>query len=652
MDGETPLVLMAVERMGWCFNNISRAVQKELSPHYRFKVMPTARIASETCDVLVCFWWDHTLRIRANVHCSAVVTCLYDCLSWHINPDSSAQFRLVLKNTDILACCNEEILAEVKERYGAEVPETCLIEDGVDTTLFRAMPLPPTLSIGWTGNSSRHTPGGPEDLKGLGMVRTAASDHAGIELKLLDAACGGSWTLEEMPNFYSQVSAVVIASAYEGTPNPLLEGMACGRPAISTRVGLASKVIREGENGWLVDRNVAALASAMKSLKGLGRMDLERMSRNARATAQQWSWEKKAKAWLDCLQRARGAAARRGKGIVAPNGARYVAPVVVQEGGKAPTKLEPRNPPRVLLISDVPGWAFHTNMCDLAHYLRGRFEFEHWFVADFLQGTPPPNMADFDVVFCVYHRWNIDHLLPWEKTVGSLRARWFKPETPGPVTPDDVALVNQFRAFHVVTRESFLELEKAKCPNAVYLTNPVNMDRFPSMTEIKDRVVASWNGNAKHFSAGGIDVKAFWSMIVPACAAADVPLAYAEYNTKRLRMDQMPEFYMEGNVALCMSLYEGASNSMMEAMACGQALISTDVGNVSEMRESQLKELGDTGIVLVERNIEALVAALETLKANPGRVREMGRLNREEIRLRWSWSAWADRYEAFLRKGL
>jgi glycosyltransferase involved in cell wall biosynthesis len=201
-----------------------------------------------------------------------------------------------------------------------------------------------------------------------------------------------------------------------------------------------------------------------------------------------------------------------------------------------------------------------------------------------------------------------------------------------------------------VTRESYEEFHPL-CPNVVYLTNPVNMDRFP-VAENPRHAVASWNGNARHGNKANPDVKGFKSIVQPACQLAGVKLVYAEYNTCRISPAEMPSFYRKGSVALCASAYEGASNSVMEAMAAGQAVISTPVGNIVEMRESQLKHLGDTGIVLVDRTPEAFAAALRGLAAKPERMAEMGQINRVEIAARWSWGVWAERYEKFLRMAL
>lgn len=306
--------------------------------------------------------------------------------------------------------------------------------------------------------------------------------------------------------------------------------------------------------------------------------------------------------------------------------------------------------PRVLLLSDVRGWAFDVNLRDMAEYLSDRFDFSYWYVID---EQPLPPASTYDAVYVPYHRWNVvvNGDVPRGRGLGSLRSWWFTAEQPGPPGDADVALVNSFRGFHVVTQHNYNEIA-TRCPQLRYLTNPVNMRRVGTATQVRGTIVASWNGNARHSHAGGADVKGFWSIVEPACVQAGVPLVYAEYNTRRVAPEAMPAFYRQGNVAICASLYEGASNSIMEAMAAGQALISTDVGNVREMQESQLRHLGATGIIIVPRSATAIVEALTELRRTPARITEMGRCNRREIRERWSWTVWADRYASFLREAL
>lgn len=303
---------------------------------------------------------------------------------------------------------------------------------------------------------------------------------------------------------------------------------------------------------------------------------------------------------------------------------------------------------KILLMADVRNWAFHQNLADMARYLDEDHDFSLAFVEDLQrEGKQAIDLGDHDHVYVPYMRWREALTLDLSRVFGSLRCEWFTPETPGPPTIDDVVRVNSCRAFHVVTRKNYDELAP-QCPRLHYLTNPVDMDRFPSPTQV-DKVVVAWAGNARHINAAGLDVKGFQKLVRPAARRARVPVVEAEYHTSRRHPREMPAFYHQASVAVYPSLYEGASSGLMEAMASGLAIIATDVGNHRELQESQIEHLGDTGIFLVERDVDAIAAELARLKEDPARLRTMGRLNRAEIRARWSWHVWAERYREYFR---
>jgi len=68
----------------------------------------------------------------------------------------------------------------------------------------------------------------------------------------------------------------------EGLPNVLLEGMACGKPVIATRVGGVPELVRDNENGYLVPpEDVTALQTALTRALS-DRENLRRMSAAAR----------------------------------------------------------------------------------------------------------------------------------------------------------------------------------------------------------------------------------------------------------------------------------------------------------------------------------------------------------------------------------
>jgi glycosyltransferase involved in cell wall biosynthesis len=64
----------------------------------------------------------------------------------------------------------------------------------------------------------------------------------------------------------------VMNSLSEGGPRVLLEALACGIPVISTRVGIAPDVIRDGENGVFTDGTFADVSRAIELVLGMPSM--------------------------------------------------------------------------------------------------------------------------------------------------------------------------------------------------------------------------------------------------------------------------------------------------------------------------------------------------------------------------------------------
>jgi glycosyltransferase involved in cell wall biosynthesis len=74
---------------------------------------------------------------------------------------------------------------------------------------------------------------------------------------------------EEIGRLYGALDAYVVPSRQEGGPKGVLEAMASGVPVVSTRVGQAAELVRDGENGWLVDvDDDEALAKRLTAVVG------------------------------------------------------------------------------------------------------------------------------------------------------------------------------------------------------------------------------------------------------------------------------------------------------------------------------------------------------------------------------------------------
>jgi glycosyltransferase involved in cell wall biosynthesis len=72
---------------------------------------------------------------------------------------------------------------------------------------------------------------------------------------------------EDVARFYSAFDAFVLPSANEGTPVTAIEALAAGRPVVATRVGGVPDVVRDGEDGYLVEAgDVDGLAERLAAL--------------------------------------------------------------------------------------------------------------------------------------------------------------------------------------------------------------------------------------------------------------------------------------------------------------------------------------------------------------------------------------------------
>ena len=99
--------------------------------------------------------------------------------------------------------------------------------------------------------------GGPLEEKLRDQARTL-----GIEENV--KFCG---FVDNVGAYLAVTDVFVFPSFQEGFPNSVLEAMCCGLPVVSTKIGGVTDVIRNGENGLLVESgNVNELAHALKRL--------------------------------------------------------------------------------------------------------------------------------------------------------------------------------------------------------------------------------------------------------------------------------------------------------------------------------------------------------------------------------------------------
>ncbi|MGW1941283.1 GT4 family glycosyltransferase PelF [Streptomyces goshikiensis] len=107
------------------------------------------------------------------------------------------------------------------------------------------------------------------------------------------------------------------------------------------------------------------------------------------------------------------------------------------------------------------------------------------------------------------------------------------------------------------------------------------------------------------------------------CEALARDLGHADAVTFEGRVEDIKDAYAAGNVVMLSSISEGFPFTLIEAMSCGRATVSTDVGGVREA-------VGDAGLVVPPRDPAAMAEAALELLGDAGRRAAMG----EAARLR------------------
>ena len=107
---------------------------------------------------------------------------------------------------------------------------------------------------------------------------------------------------DDLARAYHGVDVCLVTSRQEGGPKAVLEAMATGVPLVTTRVGQAAELVRDGENGLLADvDDVDALVAAVERVHADGELRA-RMRAAGRETAEAHAEERLDQLWARLLE--------------------------------------------------------------------------------------------------------------------------------------------------------------------------------------------------------------------------------------------------------------------------------------------------------------------------------------------------------------
>lgn len=338
-DFNPPLrVLLCPDKADWAFDNIAASIEKNAGSNTVSKIYMQhvlgrehilfERIILKRIDICHIFWREDLFYlftptviesasralgfrpdelVRAVNNC-AFTTSVYDHLFCEAEQIRQRQYDFAL--TDGYTVSSRRL----HHIYASEplVPDPdCIITDGVDTQRFfpryaaqrveENEDLPRSFNIGWAGNSAWGSQATGEDIKGYRrifkpMLQLLARRGYPVQEKLADPQIKRI-PFEAMPDFYRELDLFVCTSRIEGTPNPVLEAMACGVPVISTDVGVVGEAFGSLQQQFILrEHDPAAFANAVQSLLDDAALRAE-LGRENVQSMQKWDWSTKCADW-------------------------------------------------------------------------------------------------------------------------------------------------------------------------------------------------------------------------------------------------------------------------------------------------------------------------------------------------------------------
>lgn len=327
-DGK-PKIALIVDRPNWALDHIANELEENLGQYFEFKKLYETDfnnlidllILCEDCKVLHFFWrgiltsywgeWGQNrikdlgmteLEFRARFLDNKIIsTEVYDHLC--LEGIESYITPMLFKDKNSIVTCYAVASHKIEKIYN-EIPELRLrpsayLPDGVNLKLFQPQNLVRfdniknrTIRFGWAGNSKWVI----DDLKGINtIIRPAIKQlqDEGYNIELITSDRAEQMIPHyKMPEFYSQIDCYICASLHEGTPNPVLEAMACGVPVISTDVGLVSDCFGLAQKEYILhERTTDALITKIKLLLN-SQQNFKELSEENIKQIQNWDWRK------------------------------------------------------------------------------------------------------------------------------------------------------------------------------------------------------------------------------------------------------------------------------------------------------------------------------------------------------------------------
>jgi len=299
---------------------------------------------------------------------------------------------------------------------------------------------------------------------------------------------------------------------------------------------------------------------------------------------------------------------------------------------------------KILIIADLRGWAFHSHAKQIQKRLT-----EYQIDIAYSRGSNIAALSpNYDLIYSM-DPMPIPYVCP-DKTIMGVRVDWFHTDHPRGAKGmyeegflgRSACIKGNCCMMHAVNKKQ-LEIYKSVIDIPILLVqHGVDVECFDrnKYKKTKNKILTIGTSGRK-----ASNNKKGFELVEKACNKIGMKHYKTRYK-KKIPKEQMPEFYNNIDVYVCMSRVEGLHNPTLESGAMSVPVISTRCGASEEMIID-----GENGL-LIDRNVNSLVAALGKMKDDKFRL-EMGKKFHQEIITNWVWKVkvenFRNMFEEFFR---
>ena len=261
-------ILLIADREGWAYDILAKSIKshskyKNIEIKYVINIRDNIDQEDFTgYDIVYFFLWYDAMRYGPRIKgFDFVKTCVgIHSHGWKKRGLTAQQTKQICEQFSAAGYISEELGDLLKLENGFYTP------NGVENSIFYPSEFPnlDEIRVMWVGNPGSHHHG---ENKGFNsIVKPAIGELSKYNIKLVTATPENPVSRENMGDFYRKNHLLLCSSREEGGPMPVIESLACGRPVISTKVGIVPEFVTDGVNGLIVDRTKNAFVECLTEI--------------------------------------------------------------------------------------------------------------------------------------------------------------------------------------------------------------------------------------------------------------------------------------------------------------------------------------------------------------------------------------------------